>query len=105
MRRTNHFARGITRAAARNPEALSATLARYQNVRRATVALTQTLTQEDMTVQSMPDCSPTKWHLAHVSWFFENFLLVPGLADYRVFNPDFHYLFNSYYEGAGDRQP
>ena len=83
----------------------SEALARYRAVRRATEALIRSLTPEDMQVQSMPDASPTKWHLAHVSWFFETFLLTPRLTGYRVFDPRFGYLFNSYYEAVGARQP
>src|SRR3546814_16291495 len=52
----------------------------------------------------MPDSSPTKWHRAHVTWFFETFLLKPNLPGYAVFDPQFHYLFNSYYETLGERQ-
>jgi hypothetical protein len=80
-------------------------LTRYRAVRSASVALTRSLTPEDMAAQSMPDASPTKWHLAHTSWFFETFLLVPNLAGYKVFDPKFGYLFNSYYEAVGARQP
>ena len=58
---------------------------------------------EDQVVQSMPDASPTKWHRAHTTWFFEQFLLVPHLAGYRVFDEQFAYLFNSYYVAAGPR--
>ncbi|HEY3694548.1 ergothioneine biosynthesis protein EgtB [Phenylobacterium sp.] len=78
---------------------------RYLAVRLATEGLTRPLTAEDQLAQSMPDASPTKWHLAHTTWFFETFLLVPGLADYRPFDPRFGYLFNSYYEAAGPRHP
>jgi ergothioneine biosynthesis protein EgtB len=53
----------------------------------------------------MPDCSPTKWHLAHVSWFFETFLLKPSVSDYQPLNPEYAYLFNSYYNAAGDKYP
>jgi len=80
-------------------------LARYRRVRRATESLTRSLTPEDMAAQSMPDASPTKWHLAHTTWFFETLLLTPHLPGYRVFDPKFGYLFNSYYEAIGPRQP
>jgi dimethylhistidine N-methyltransferase len=82
-----------------------AALHRYRAVRQATEALTRWLTPEDQLAQSMPDASPTKWHLAHTTWFWETFLLVPGLAGYKAFDPRFHYLFNSYYEALGPRQP
>jgi len=78
---------------------------RYGATRRLTEQLAMVLTAEDQTVQSMPDVSPTKWHRAHTSWFFETFLLVPYLKGYEVFDPDFGYLFNSYYVGVGDRHP
>ncbi|MBW8814741.1 MAG: L-histidine N(alpha)-methyltransferase [Caulobacterales bacterium] len=80
-------------------------LARYRTVRRGSEALTRSLTPEDMGAQSMPDASPTKWHLAHTTWFFETFMLAPHLAGYRPFDPRFGYLFNSYYEAVGPRQP
>ena len=60
---------------------------------------------EDQVVQAMADTSPTKWHLAHVTWFYENFILIPHCPGYRVFNSDFAFLFNSYYEAAGMRHP
>src|SRR3982750_4257051 len=78
---------------------------RYAQVREPSLALAAPLSPEDCQVQSMPDASPTKWHLAHVTWFWETFLLVPHLAGYRPFDPRFHYLFNSYYEALGPRQP
>jgi ergothioneine biosynthesis protein EgtB len=78
---------------------------RYRAVREATVLLTRNLTAEDQQAQSMPDASPVKWHLAHVSWFFETFLLIPRLARYRPFDTRFGFLFNSYYEALGPRQP
>jgi dimethylhistidine N-methyltransferase len=78
---------------------------RYRAVRQTSEALTRSLTPEDQQAQSMPDASPTKWHLAHVTWFFETFLLTPRLAGYRAFDPRFGYLFNSYYEAVGARQP
>ena len=73
----------------------------YAGVRQTTVGLCTGLTAEDQMVQSMPDASPTKWHLAHTSWFFETFLLKPNLPDYRLFHPDFTFLFNSYYKQIG----
>jgi ergothioneine biosynthesis protein EgtB len=78
---------------------------RFAEVRQTTEVLATPLTPEDQTVQSMPDVSPTKWHRAHTSWFFETFLLEPTLAGYRSFHPAFAYLFNSYYEGVGARYP
>jgi len=80
-------------------------IGRYRAVRKASEALTRSLTAEDQLAQSMPDASPTKWHLAHTTWFFETFLLVPRLAGYKPFDPRFGYLFNSYYEALGARQP
>lgn len=77
----------------------------YRKVRDASLALTAHLSAEDQAAQSMPDASPVKWHLAHTTWFFETFLLVPHLPGYRVFDPAFGYLFNSYYEALGPRQP
>jgi ergothioneine biosynthesis protein EgtB len=79
--------------------------ARYRGVRAATQAIAAPLSPEDCQVQSMPDVSPAKWHLAHVSWFFETFLLVPHLVDYAPFDPAFETLFNSYYVGVGARHP
>jgi ergothioneine biosynthesis protein EgtB len=76
---------------------------RYLGVRGLTEELAAPLSAEDQTVQSMPDVSPTKWHRAHTSWFFETFLLEPYLPGYRLFHPDFAYLFNSYYEAMGPR--
>jgi ergothioneine biosynthesis protein EgtB len=58
-----------------------------------------------MTVQAMEDASPSKWHLAHVTWFFETFILAKHLPDYRPFDPSFNFCFNSYYESQGPRQP
>ena len=58
-----------------------------------------------MTVQAMDDASPTKWHLAHTTWFFETFVLSLHLNGYELFDPAFNYCFNSYYESQGPRQP
>jgi ergothioneine biosynthesis protein EgtB len=76
---------------------------RYIKVRELTERLCAPLVAEDYVVQSMPDVSPTKWHLAHTSWFFETFILSPHAKNYRVFNEHFAYLFNSYYVTIGDR--
>src|SRR5580765_3374656 len=78
---------------------------RFLAVRARTEQLAAPLSAEDQTVQSMPDASPTKWHLAHTTWFFETFLLRPHARDYRVFDPAYEYLFNSYYEAVGPRHP
>ncbi|MEO6378405.1 MAG: ergothioneine biosynthesis protein EgtB, partial [Caulobacteraceae bacterium] len=77
---------------------------RYQRVRDASARLAAPLSPEDQTAQSMEDASPTKWHLAHTSWFFETFILAQDPA-YTVFDPIYGYLFNSYYEALGARQP
>lgn len=74
---------------------------RYRDVRCFSLDLTRTLEAEDFVVQSMADASPAKWHLAHTSWFFENFLLRERLAGYREFNSQFGFLFNSYYFQVG----
>jgi ergothioneine biosynthesis protein EgtB len=78
---------------------------RFESIRRETEALAANLTPEDQAIQSMPDASPTKWHLAHTSWFFETFILGPLDPGYREFDPAFAYLFNSYYEAVGPRHP
>jgi ergothioneine biosynthesis protein EgtB len=77
----------------------------YCAVRTLTEELAAPLSAEDQTVQSMPDVSPTKWHRAHTSWFFETFVLGPHAADYAPFNADYCHLFNSYYEAVGARHP
>jgi ergothioneine biosynthesis protein EgtB len=77
----------------------------FRTVRARTEALAAPLSAEDQTVQSMPDVSPTKWHRAHTTWFFENFILAPFDNAYRAHDPAYGYLFNSYYEGAGPRHP
>ena len=78
---------------------------RFAAVRSASLALASRLSPEDQQVQSMPDVSPTKWHLAHITWFFETFLLQPQVKDYQAFDPQFGFLFNSYYEQVGERHP
>jgi ergothioneine biosynthesis protein EgtB len=80
-----------------------ASVAAFRAVRLETERRAAPLGPEDQTVQSMPDASPVKWHRAHTSWFFEQFLLVPHLPGYKVFDERFGYLFNSYYVAAGPR--
>ena len=79
----------------------AALLNQYQQVRAETGRIVDPLSAEDMQLQSMPDASPSKWHLAHTSWFFETFILRHYQPDYRQFDPDFHHLFNSYYNALG----
>jgi ergothioneine biosynthesis protein EgtB len=76
---------------------------RYRAIRQHTESLCKPLVTEDYVVQSMPDVSPTKWHLAHTTWFFETFVLSPHSPGYSSFDPHFAYLFNSYYVTVGDR--
>jgi ergothioneine biosynthesis protein EgtB len=77
----------------------------YRDVRRVTERLCDPLEAEDYVLQSMPEASPVKWHLAHTTWFFETFLLTPFQPDYRPHHPQFRFLFNSYYEAVGPRWP
>src|SRR5689334_3070919 len=72
---------------------------RYNTVRQATLAISAGLSPEDCALQSMPDASPIKWHLAHTSWFFETFVLERAVSEYRHFHPQYRVLFNSYYVG------
>lgn len=92
----------ITPLAATDGDSLAVS---YTRIRQATETLCQSLEVEDYQIQTMPDVSPVKWHIAHVSWFFETFLLRPYLAEYRVFHPQFAHLFNSYYETVGSFHP
>lgn len=92
----------VTRSVA--PHALSLT-DRFSTVRRTTEHLVLPLSAEDQAVQSMPDASPSKWHLAHTTWFFETFVLKSYCRGYKPFDPAYDYLFNSYYEAVGPRHP
>ena len=85
------------------PTAISSPQTRFQAVRGQSVALCEPLLPEDTVVQPMLDVSPPKWHLAHTTWFWEMFLLREYLPDYRVFHPDYAFLFNSYYNSLGSR--
>lgn len=78
---------------------------RFRRVRTDSEALSAPLSPEDCLLQSMEAASPAKWNLAHTSWFFETFILAPHAAEYEQFHPDFGYLFNSYYNGVGERHP
>ena len=80
-------------------------LSRYGTVRRRSMQLAEPLSEEDCCVQSMPDASPVKWHLAHTTWFFETFLLERLEPDFKPFHPLFRVLFNSYYNGIGEKHP
>ncbi len=91
-----------TREAVTGDASVDSLSSRFQAVRGATTALCETLEPEDFVVQSMSDVSPTKWHLAHVTWFFETFVLEPYAEGYRVFDDAFKFLFNSYYYGVGE---
>jgi len=84
---------------------IAAVIDRFESVRRDSESLAARLTAEDQAIQSMPDVSPTKWHLAHTTWFFETFILARLDPAYRIFDPAFAYLFNSYYEAVGPRHP
>lgn len=85
--------------------ALSTLQQRYASVRAQTERLIAPLSAEDCQAQSMPDASPTKWHLAHVTWFFETFILEKFESNFVPFNPLFRVLFNSYYNAVGDKHP
>ena len=88
------------------PDASLSPLAqRFHQIRRQTEALIQPLSAEDCQLQSMPDASPAKWHLAHLTWFFETFVLERFEPGFKPFNPSFRVLFNSYYNGVGDKYP
>ncbi len=80
-------------------------LLQFRQVREQSLSLTDGLSDEDMLLQSMPDASPTKWHLAHTTWFFDAFLLQPHLPRYTPLDDRYQFLFNSYYEAMGERHP
>ena len=95
----------ISAPLAKAPCNVTALHSAYQATRNRTLDLCSSLEPEDYVVQSMPDVSPTKWHLAHTTWFFEQFVLVPFVQGYRVFDEQYHHLFNSYYQTAGKMHP
>jgi ergothioneine biosynthesis protein EgtB len=88
-----------------DPYAAESLADRYCGVRGLTERLAAPLLPEDQVIQSMPDASPTAWHRAHTTWFFETFVLQRYVDDYEVVDPSYCYLFNSYYEAVGPRQP
>jgi hypothetical protein len=92
-------------APAHRTETRSPLAAQFDAVRAHSLALAEPLSAEDQCVQSMPDASPIKWHLAHTTWFFETLVLAPFLPGYRAFDERFAFLFNSYYEALGPRHP
>src|SRR6266545_4088444 len=93
----------FTVAAVPRQDARQAAVLAFRTVRAETERRAAPLAPEDQVVQSMPDASPTKWHRAHTTWFFEQFLLIPHARGYRAFDRRFSYLFNSYYVAVGPR--
>ena len=85
-----------------SPQLQMEVLQRFRNVRLRTLELCKPLTPEDMMVQSCPEASPAKWHLAHTAWFFESFILREFLPGYQLFDADFPWLFNSYYRSFAE---
>lgn len=86
-------------------QSFHAVFQRIQSTRKRTLSLIDPLTEADCVVQSMPDASPTKWHLAHTTWFFETFILEKFEENFQAFHPAFRVLFNSYYNGIGEKHP
>lgn len=95
----------MTATPARREQAASPLIERFRAVRGHSEKLAAPLSDADATVQSMPDASPAKWHVAHTTWFFETMVLKPNVPGYQVFDDSFNYLFNSYYETIGARHP
>jgi ergothioneine biosynthesis protein EgtB len=100
---TQTLDRGASPSGGASPRGAHSFVQVYAAVRRQTESLCAPLLPEDYVIQPMADASPTKWHLAHTTWFFEQFLLTPHMPGYRVFHPRFAYLFNSYYVTIGER--
>ncbi len=76
---------------------------RYREIRAHSLSICAPLELEDYVVQPIVDVSPPKWHLGHTTWFFETFILIPYYQDYKIFDPQYNYVFNSYYETIGAR--
>ena len=87
------------------PQSLPPLVLRFKRIRMQSEALAKPLSAEDCQLQSMPDASPTKWHLAHLTWFFETFVLEKYEANFQPFDASFRVLFNSYYNGIGGKHP
>jgi ergothioneine biosynthesis protein EgtB len=94
-----------TSSPAQSNDAQSRLERQYCSVRAASTVLAAPLSDADATVQSMPDASPAKWHLAHTTWFFEAMVVAPNFSRYKLFDDRFNFLYNSYYESVGARQP
>ena len=92
-------------SAVARPDSAADVSALYRRIRGNSHSICAPLQTEDYVIQTMDDVSPPKWHLAHTTWFFESFLLEPHLAGYQRFHPRYGFLFNSYYEAAGERHP
>src|SRR5579862_630536 len=91
----------MTTTAIAQPVANASLRDRILEIRGTSLRITENFSAEDQILQSMPDASPTKWHLAHTTWFFETFILLPNLPNYKPFDPRYKYLFNSYYKQLG----
>lgn len=96
---------GASPAAKERDSTVDALLVRFRQIRATSVALAAPLSAEDCQVQSMPDASPVKWHLAHTTWFFETFILSAYIDGYQPYSPIYKVLFNSYYNAVGDKHP
>ncbi|MBJ7264085.1 MAG: ergothioneine biosynthesis protein EgtB [Burkholderiaceae bacterium] len=97
--------RNTTRSSLPSSGASTSLMDTFYRLRETTMRLAAQLSPEDCQVQSMPDASPVKWHLAHTTWFFETFILSVFQSDYQAFSSDFKVLFNSYYNAIGDKHP
>ena len=93
------------RGRAKGPAAGENLRSRYASIRAQSLDLAKPLSEEDCCVQSMPEASPVKWHLAHTTWFFETFVLEKYENTFAPFLPAFRVLFNSYYNGVGEKHP
>ncbi|XOV75965.1 MAG: DinB family protein [Phycisphaerales bacterium] len=102
---TKDPAMGLSTIAARDIGSADSLLDRFRHARRTTISLCEPLSPEDMVVQAFEHTSPTKWHLAHTTWFFETFILEAFEPGFEPYDRDFRVLFNSYYQSIGERHP